>query len=999
MKLKGIWTCCALLLPMLLILGVGNALLATAAPTGRMLLAADDPPTLKVTMPAWAQGSGADGFTPDGSPPGSVLSSQQQLSLSSASFNAASDVIEVFANTWSYSTIGLVYIPGQDLVRYAHESQSSTHNPTLYDVDYISHTVMYSTALSTQNSSWPWQIDNRDGAGYDFVHNTTFLPDYNGDLSYADDNIVEIDRDGKILNAWEMDDEVGSNDSSDGTEIDSIIDIAVVPGNPPRYFVTAAYDDGIVYEISLTKTGTWWTPNSWRTVMTYTGAIAEVFQDNLGIDYDAEHEVLFHSGWHTTTILITDLDMNPISEVSATFDCPGAGGYNSGVTYIEGSAPTEVWVTDFSSDKTTRCATPFGGAPVEAGWEKWVDGSPWAPDLALSTQTRQVFQVTDIVTAVEPFTLTETWDPDRLKLVQAEVLPPVGTAITTAGSLDVQVPAGPPEVVTITKWFSVEPCDWITTILTEELVVEGNPPFSVRPITITKESPVLAIESTYSPEVYSGGILSFTLSYSNTGGYENNVWISAAFPITAQLLYAEPFPDLVGSGGQSARWNVGDLAQDDRGSIDVYALVSETVPTSSTITIWNGIFGHTDVLQDETEIAFHANQETFSLGWEKRVNGEPWQPGISIALQTSETLQIEETIELPALNAFSLIEEWDPNQLALLSTVEIEADPGIAFTPTLVGPDLWSLEALSLVPVIPQTITITKEFRVEPCTWSETVLWESLLGGVEGIRVRPVIVRKEQPSMWIDSAYDEAVYGGDVTEFVLTYGNVGGLESRAWISSSFPAEALFIDSDPPPADAAPDGRWVWWDLGPLSTDVGEQITVAVEIASGLVPSTTIEIRNTLYNHVDEPVDEAWMAYHVPPPVWDKWVNDSPWDFDQAVRVHPSDLFTVTDVISTRSAAAIVEHWNPEHLTLRSYIREPNEGIILSDPGFLSWEFPGGVPGVITITKIYSVEPYTSTYAVLWEELWVEDVQWERRPVQIDMLPTVYLPIVLRNSQP
>jgi len=177
------------------------------------------------------------------------------------------DPVEVFTNTWSYSTIGLVYNAQTGSVYYAHESQSSLHRPTIYEIDYTgatiyTPTVVTSIALSAKNAGWPWQIDNRTGVGYDYVAETYFLPDYNGDLSYADDNIVEITLDGTILNAWEMDGEVGSNDSSDGSRIDTIIDIAVVPGEPPRYFVTAAYDDNVVYEISLTRTGTWWTPNS-----------------------------------------------------------------------------------------------------------------------------------------------------------------------------------------------------------------------------------------------------------------------------------------------------------------------------------------------------------------------------------------------------------------------------------------------------------------------------------------------------------------------------------------------------------------------------------------------------------------------------------------------------------------------------------------------------------------------------------------------------------------
>ena len=226
--------------------------------------------------------------------------------------NAVGDTLEVFTNTWSYNTLGMVYDPTRDHLRYVHESQSNSHNPTIYDVEPSTpHTVVNSFALSSLNTGWPWELDNCTGAGYDIDTDTYFLVDYNGDLANADDNIVEVDVNGNILNAWEMDDEVGSNDSADGSEIDSVIDIAVVPDTPTRYFVTAAYDQAVVYEVVLTKTGTLWTPNSWATVMTYTGAISDTFTDNLGIDYDAQNNRLYHSGWHTTTILVTDLDMKP----------------------------------------------------------------------------------------------------------------------------------------------------------------------------------------------------------------------------------------------------------------------------------------------------------------------------------------------------------------------------------------------------------------------------------------------------------------------------------------------------------------------------------------------------------------------------------------------------------------------------------------------------------------------------------------------------------------
>jgi len=928
-------------------------------------------------------------------PPGPALPSSQatlsggdsgDLGARAPSVTAPGDVLEVFTNTWSYSTIGLVYDPGRASVRYAHESQSSAHNSTVYEVDYaVPHPVLSSFALSTINSGWPWQIDNRTGAGYDFVQDTYFLPDYNGDLSYADDNIVEIDANGTILNAWEMDAEVGSNDSSDGSAIDNIIDIAVVPGTPPRYFVTAAYDGAVVYEIALIKTGTWWTPNSWHTVATYT---LPLLGDNLGIDWDAEHEVLFHSSWDTTTILITNLGMNPITEVAATFDCPGAGGYNSGVTYVEGSDPTEVWVTDFSSDQTTRCETPFLKEALPPGWDKWVDGQPWFDGLVLPKQTGQMFEVTDVITSVEALTLTESWNPDHLELVNVEVLPPVGTAITGTGSLEIRVPAGPPERVTVLKLFRVLPCNWTDTVLEEYLVVEGGPPFVPRLVHIEKQLPVLEIDSAYEPEVLAGSVASFTLSYANTGGFENDVWISNTFPMTVPFVYAQPFPDAVGPGGSWARWDIGDLAQGQEGNIDVYVLIDETVPTSRTITIWDGIFDHMDVLRDETFIEFHANQQAFTVDWQKFINDQPWQPDMSVTLQTSDTLLIEEFIGASA-DGFSLIERWNPDELELLPGAII--DPPIP--PIVSEPGFWVLEVPPSPDPVP--VTIIKEFHVRPSNWPETILWETLQVGT-AVRHRPVRVEKVQPELWIDSFFDVTVYSGDEAEFELIYGNTGGFENQAWIRNEFPPEAPFLDSAPSPDEVGPGGSWVIWDVGALPNGAEGTIDVSVRIAPGLPPSTTIEIWDGIFDHADVLEDETVIAYHVPPPTWEKWVNELPWNPDLVVGVQTSDTLRVTDVISTRSAVAIVEHWNPELLRLDEYALDPPLGEILPDPGSLVWRFPMGAPGTITITKIFHVEPGAWTYTVLWEELWVEHVEWERWPVHIDKMPPVYLPLVLRG---
>jgi hypothetical protein len=607
---------------------------------------------------------------------------------------------------------------------------------------------------------------------------------------------------------------------------------------------------------------------------------------------------------------------------------------------------------------------------------------------------------TDVITAFEAFTLTESWNPAQLSLIDWNVYPPVGEVITGVGSLKAVGPAGPPEVVTVTKWFHVQPCDWITTTLEEGLAVEGEPPFPIRPVTILKQPAELWITSEHGDQAAAGTVASFTLRYGNTGGYENDVMIRSEVPITAPIIHAEPIPDRVWMDGQRAEWDVGDLATDDQNRIDVYVFVDETVTDGSTITIWDGILDHLEAVQDDTLIEFNASAEAFPVRWEKRLHTDapdvPWRPGISITVQTSQTFAIEEVIDPQGdLSGFVLEEAWNPEELTLLGGWSVEPITYASYIITST-PGFWTLAVLPG----PNSgrIRVMKEFHAEPCTWMETVVWETLLVGSGAVRHGPFVVNKEPPDLWIENTFDERVYGRDEAQFVLHFGNDGGFENALSIRNTFPPEAIFLGSEPPPSGGGEGDSTVEWEFPEgLATGQEGAITVTVGIAEGVPPSTTIEIWDGIFNHVDELVDEAVTRYHVVPPEWEKWVNGKPWTPDFGLTVEVFDAFSVTDVVNTRSAAAIVEHWDPERLSLRAYTREPEAGIVLSETGFLSWEFPGGAPGTITLTKWFGVEPAPETYSVLWEELWVEDIQWQRRPVHIDKVEgRLYLPLVVRR---
>jgi hypothetical protein len=886
---------------------------------------------------------------------------------------ATGDTIEVFTNTWSYSTLGMVYDPTRDHLRYAHESQSSSHNPTIYDVDpQLPHSVVISFALSSLNTGWPWQLDNRTGAGYDADTDTYFLPDYNGDLSNADDNIVEIDVNGTILNAWEMDDEVSSNDSADGSKIDSILDIAVVPGAPTRYFVSAAYDGSVVYEVVLTKTGTLWTPNSWTTVATYT---LPSLTDNLGIDYDAQNDVLYHSGWYTTTILVTDLNMN----VQESFACPGAGGYNSGVTFVEGSNPPEIWVTDFSSDQTTRCEAP-GQAPIGITWDKWIDDMPWDPHFTHLKETTDTLKVVDVITAAQPLQLMERWDPRHLELLTYTTEPSVGVIVLGPNDqfLEWNLPPAP-DVVTMTKTFRVRPSTWTSTYLSETLRLLDGTVVQTRPVTIEKRQPDLHLYSDHPPIATAGSVTTYTLTYENIGGYENDVEIRAHFPITAPFLYANPFPDRFQNG--TAIWEIGDLPGDGTtGQIDVVLEIAPSVEPTQTVEIGNVIWNHVDQVADGAVVIYDIEEPPpLDWFWEKfvTVNGEPRDPEMLVTVETSDTIQVVDRVASP-LGA-QLVESWDPRRLRFES---FEVDGGTVFPAPEIGELIWNVP-----PGAP--MAITKTFHVSPCTWLETVLWEELWVDMQEVDRRPIPIRKRLPNLWIDSAYDPGVIPGAPATFVLNYGNTGGFESGAWILNNFPPEATFIgyEAHPPVLGfgADPQGRWAEWDVGPLADGDTGVITVTVEIAPGLPPIELPPIYDFIYDHADNERDWTEITYHVLPPQWEKRIDGIQWHPGISVTTETSDTFTVVDVITGAFNTTLREFWNPERVELVAI--EESAGLVHPiDDNAVEWVVPAGAPHVVTLTKTFHVLDCAWTHSPIHEELWVEGDFWQERPFLVNKLP-------------
>ncbi|MDY7080208.1 MAG: hypothetical protein SXV54_25280 [Chloroflexota bacterium] len=353
------------------------------------------------------------------------------------------------------------------------------------------------------------------------------------------------------------------------------------------------------------------------------------------------------------------------------------------------------------------------------------------------------------------------------------------------------------------------------------------------------------------------------------------------------------------------------------------------------------------------------------LQWAKWADDVPWTPDLRITAETSDTIEVVDVVTTLPYESLELVEEWNTAHLALLD-YQIEPAGSLVFTDT--GMLTWQL------PEGGSVFTLTKWFHVEPCTWTTTILLETLSKGAEPLEERPVHIEKQPPVLWINSAYDPEVYPGEVATFTLGYGNDGGFENDVWVWNEFPPEAPFVWSDPPADVNDNNGLWVGWEVGDLATNDSGEIWVGVAITEGIPSSATIEIRDWIYDHLDEEWGSTVITLHVqePPPVgWGKLVNGVEWHPDLVVTTETSDTIEVVDVVDSSQPFDLVELWNPGELALLEY--EVTAGEIFTDDGVLRWSMPQAPPGVMTLTKRFHVEPCTWEVTLLGERLEIAGV--------------------------
>ncbi len=485
-------------------------------------------------------------------------------------------------------------------------------------------------------------------------------------------------------------------------------------------------------------------------------------------------------------------------------------------------------------------ALPALPSTAQVQWTSSVNGQPWVQGMTVVVETCDTVQIVDTFT-------NSSGGAVVVDLHQAFVASEVsylghsatgGTVTQPAGQVLWAVTLAAGQSATLTVWFHADQCNWPASTI-QRLWVG---PDQHRDVTLDKWLHDLWIGSGYDPLVFSGQPAEFQVNAGNGGGYENNVEIWCGFAPEAPFGGASPPADWVDPTSLSASWTVGDLATDASVSIDITLNVGADLPPGTPVTSICSVRDHTGAVAAETAI----NQVTGTTTlWSTQVDAQPWVPGFTAIHETGDTIELVEELynRSGAATEALLSQSFEPSQV---SPVDVTVSHGVVTQ--YPGLTEWA------VPIaLGQTVTMTALYVVNQCTWTDSEIVSML---AEGGELRATLIHKTPADLSIASFYEPLVVPGQPAFIGLEFGNLGGYENNVAVWCSFPDEAPFGGSDPPPDFVDPGGASARWDLGDLANGAAGGIGLTVDIQEGLPPETPIEFACSIHNHVGDPVAET-----------------------------------------------------------------------------------------------------------------------------------------------
>ncbi|MGD9048695.1 MAG: right-handed parallel beta-helix repeat-containing protein, partial [Anaerolineae bacterium] len=241
--------------------------------------------------------------------------------------------------------------------------------------------------------------------------------------------------------------------------------------------------------------------------------------------------------------------------------------------------------------------------------------------------------------------------------------------------------------------------------------------------------------------------------------------------------------------------------------------------------------------------------------WQKSIDGQPWWPGLSLSVETLDTVEVVDLVAAASDVPFTLAETWDPAHLSLSNYTLEPSGAGTVTTDT--GRLTWEV-----TPGHSAAVTLTKLFAVQTCTWTATTLHETL-GGLDIAETsRPVSFHKTQPDLWLEASHGYQVHPGEIATATLTYGNDGGKETDITVQADMAAGASLHDADPVPSWHVADGSAARWQVPALGMGERGQIGLSVAIAPDVLPPTTLVITSQIRDHTGRAAGAVNITYQV-----------------------------------------------------------------------------------------------------------------------------------------
>jgi uncharacterized repeat protein (TIGR01451 family) len=366
--------------------------------------------------------------------------------------------------------------------------------------------------------------------------------------------------------------------------------------------------------------------------------------------------------------------------------------------------------------------------------------------------------------------------------------------------------------------------DWTST-------VGGNP--EVRQYSITSEDRLmltskpsdLKISLADNPDpVRPGGILNYTISYLNKGGYTLDTVINANYDPNLAFISASPSPDQ----GTDNLWTLGDLDKDGSGTVKVTLQANSTVPDGSVLTS-SARISSSDGANVQASASTSVSNTAPSLFIENSASDQLIRPGGTLKYTidyrnagSSETTNVTVT-DIVDPNLLIDAEDASPWPSKIWSDGEgthlywnATTLNSESFAPGASGQIEFQV-SLPSVPEHPDFDRVYNHYKIDS---NET---EGDFNVLDTFVVHSLYIRKKA---------DKDMYlAGEVVNYTILYGNELAVDAEKAVIYDVLPNVEYMDAEPAPNFI--NGNILIWNMGTIPAKTGGEIQLYAKVKENL----------------------------------------------------------------------------------------------------------------------------------------------------------------------